>query len=406
MKRLFFSVAPDQRGAVTVFIAVLLPALMGMAALVLDLSHGWETRRLLQNCADAAALAGAQELPESAMAIAWAEDYLYDPAINNGRCLGASDPAPLILPDDRDLDGVDDTIRVVLYRNLATTFGRLLGSNVMSVEVAATAIKGDVTGLKGLEPFAMLACGPDTNGDGQPDCPYVGTCPVDINQLYIRNWNPLTDTAIVVPVVAGWTYTVKLGGGAGPDDINPGNFQAIDLGAAPGTQDYRHNVEYGTDEWKGDCELVETKTGALANTRQGLYTENRPMQSWNPSWPDDNHVSRVNRDVSHTDLNGNGVLWDDVLLAGDGHGDPFDCPRIMYVPFIGNLVDGGGGTLGNILTFGVMFLEDLPVNDVNNGYVKATFLDVESRLFPPQDWSRIGSLDPDSYKPTGVKLIR
>ena len=95
-----------------------------------------------------------------------------------------------------------------------------------------------------------------------------------------------------------------------------------------------------------------------------------------------------------------------MLLAGDGHGDPFDCPRIMYVPFLGNLVDKGGTTQGNILTFGVMFLEDLPVNDVNNGYVKATFLDVESRLFPPQDWSQIGSLDPNSYKPTGVKLIR
>lgn len=50
----------DEGGAVTVIVAILLPVLLGMSALVVDVSRVYQERRELQNGADAAALAVAE----------------------------------------------------------------------------------------------------------------------------------------------------------------------------------------------------------------------------------------------------------------------------------------------------------------------------------------------------------
>jgi hypothetical protein len=49
--------------------------LMGMAAMVIDVGMGWYAKRQLQAAVDAAALAGAQDLPDPAMATASANTY-------------------------------------------------------------------------------------------------------------------------------------------------------------------------------------------------------------------------------------------------------------------------------------------------------------------------------------------
>ncbi len=66
----------DQRGQSLVLVVISLTVLLGMAALVLDLGLGWYAKRQLQASVDAAALAGAQELPSSANAIARAHEYI------------------------------------------------------------------------------------------------------------------------------------------------------------------------------------------------------------------------------------------------------------------------------------------------------------------------------------------
>ena len=55
----------DDSGQAFVFIAAILTALVGMAALVIDVGSWYQADRRLQTAADAAALAGAHELPES-----------------------------------------------------------------------------------------------------------------------------------------------------------------------------------------------------------------------------------------------------------------------------------------------------------------------------------------------------
>ena len=57
--------AKNQRGQATVLSLVFMTVLLGMAALVLDVGSWYRADRDTQSTADAAALAGAQALPDS-----------------------------------------------------------------------------------------------------------------------------------------------------------------------------------------------------------------------------------------------------------------------------------------------------------------------------------------------------
>ncbi|MBU3652546.1 MAG: pilus assembly protein, partial [Limnohabitans sp.] len=52
----------DQRGVVTILMALLLPVVVGLAAFVIDMPYLLMTRQELQNAADVAALSGASSL--------------------------------------------------------------------------------------------------------------------------------------------------------------------------------------------------------------------------------------------------------------------------------------------------------------------------------------------------------
>ena len=54
----------NERGQAIVLMVLALVVLLGMAALVLDVGNWFHTKRRLQATSDAAALAGAQKLPE------------------------------------------------------------------------------------------------------------------------------------------------------------------------------------------------------------------------------------------------------------------------------------------------------------------------------------------------------
>ena len=90
----------DESGQAFVFVAAILTALVGMAALVVDVGSWYQADRRLQTAADAAALAGAQELPlEPSDAKSVAEQY----AQHNY----AGIPAPIVtFPDAGTIDVV------------------------------------------------------------------------------------------------------------------------------------------------------------------------------------------------------------------------------------------------------------------------------------------------------------
>ena len=123
----------DESGQALVFAVVFLVVLLGMAAAVLDVGSWYRAHRELQATADAAALAGAQALPESTSdASALASEY----AQKNG---GLS-------PDEISFSSdvvSDDTIKVHLSRPAPGFFAKVFGIDSVTVGGKATARTGN-----------------------------------------------------------------------------------------------------------------------------------------------------------------------------------------------------------------------------------------------------------------------
>ena len=122
--------ARDTRGQATVITLLFLTVLCGMVALVLDVGSWYRADRALQSEADAAALAGAQALPDSTGdATALALQY----ADKNGGGLDASNIS---------FDGkvvANDTIKVALRKPAPGFFAKVLGFDSVTVAAHAAA---------------------------------------------------------------------------------------------------------------------------------------------------------------------------------------------------------------------------------------------------------------------------
>lgn len=75
--------ARGERGQVLAVVALALAALLGVAAFSIDVGYAYYAQRQLQSAADASALAGAQDLPNAAAAIATATTYASDNTPSN-----------------------------------------------------------------------------------------------------------------------------------------------------------------------------------------------------------------------------------------------------------------------------------------------------------------------------------
>jgi hypothetical protein len=147
----------NQRGQSLVLSLVFLTVLVGMAALVVDVGSWYRADRKLQANADAAALAGAQELPaNSAAAQASALEY----AGTNDGGLEADDVKfrQTVVPND--------TIEVTTDRPSPGFFAQLFGRSSVDVRAKAAARAGVLGSAVGAAPIAvdwqheMLHCDP------------------------------------------------------------------------------------------------------------------------------------------------------------------------------------------------------------------------------------------------------
>ena len=67
--------ARGERGQILPLVVIALVALLGIAAFAIDVGYAYYAKRQLQSATDAAALAGAQDLPNAPTAIATATSY-------------------------------------------------------------------------------------------------------------------------------------------------------------------------------------------------------------------------------------------------------------------------------------------------------------------------------------------
>jgi type II secretory pathway pseudopilin PulG len=137
----------NQKGQSMVLTLVFLTVLMGMAALVLDVGSWYRAHRAAQSTADAAALAGAQALPDTAQATSLANSYA---AKNTGS--GGSYSTQVTLSQQ----GFEaDTIKVKVTRPSPGFFAKLFGIKTVSISGNATARAWNVEQVKGVAPITV-----------------------------------------------------------------------------------------------------------------------------------------------------------------------------------------------------------------------------------------------------------
>ena len=151
------TVKHDERGQTIVITVVFLTALLGFCALAIDVGSWWKEKRDLQATADAAALAGAQALPEST---ASAQVLAIQYASDNGGTLDASG-----ISFSSQLTA-HDTINVQLTRDAPGFFSRVFGIDTVTVGARASARSDNVSAALHVAPIVvnwhhpMLNCNP------------------------------------------------------------------------------------------------------------------------------------------------------------------------------------------------------------------------------------------------------
>ena len=152
----------SERGQAVVLAVMMMTSFLGMAALVLDTGSWFRERRHLQATADAAALAGAQSLPDDpGSASSLALQY----AGSNGGNVSASD----ITFSTAYI--ANDTITVHAHSNAPGFFSKVFGISTVSVGATAAARAAIPGQAQYAAPFAVDRQHPELAG---PGCPCYG----------------------------------------------------------------------------------------------------------------------------------------------------------------------------------------------------------------------------------------
>jgi Flp pilus assembly protein TadG len=135
-------------GQATVLTVVFLTVLLGMAALVLDVGSWYRAKRAAQSTADAAALAGAQGLPNTGTATTLAQQYATK---NGGLGTGGVDFA---CKPTRCIT-TNDTITVTVTRSSPGFFAKIFGKNSVKVGGTATARSEPISSARYVAPITV-----------------------------------------------------------------------------------------------------------------------------------------------------------------------------------------------------------------------------------------------------------
>jgi len=269
----------DDEGAVALIVAVTLAlVLLGIAVLVVDVGSLFAERRKMQTTADAAALAGVQELPTSSSR-----------AISAARAYAAANAPSATDVSVAIVSGLaaNDTCKVTLDTpNSPLFFARIWNKTSSKVGAKSTArVTSPLAYGHGVMPFGILATGT-----------------VDPNSAYGYSW--------------GTTIRIKEAGGSG----TTGNFGLMSLPDPPGgnwgASDVRSTIAAGGTGWPVYSNtLYSTATGNKTTILSG-------MDSWIGS--DAHTFSQV---CKPPDANG-------VVHTNLAPGDVGRCHRLIVCPVV------------------------------------------------------------------------
>ncbi|HEY7707517.1 MAG TPA: pilus assembly protein TadG-related protein [Gaiellaceae bacterium] len=170
------SAAPreGERGQALVMVVLFLFVLLGMAAMVIDVGYAYYAHRSLQAQADAAALAGAQELPDPTRAQAVAYEYSGEPGAKNARENVRDVTVEVRTKCLTKIPGCDpvNAVTVTERAEVNTLFAGVLGIDKFNISVKSTACSP--CGTKPLDLMLVLdrtgSMCQDHWGNNDPNC--------------------------------------------------------------------------------------------------------------------------------------------------------------------------------------------------------------------------------------------
>lgn len=220
MKKKLLSFWEEEKGAVLAVVALGLVSLLGFAAIVVDYGVLALQRRKLVTAADAAALAGAQELIHNSFHPEAAEAKAVEYAVFNG------------VEGGRVTAKVSEGNRAITVEVEGTvdyTFARLLGYERETVSVRAKAVTGPIKSMKGIVPLAIVEQ------------------EFEFGKEYVLKYSD-------------WKKT----------GLDPGSYGALSLGGK-GADLYRDNVKYGYQDIISIGDIIEVESGNMSGpTAQGI----------------------------------------------------------------------------------------------------------------------------------------
>lgn len=131
----------EEHGQALVFFVGIFAILLAVMAFVVDVGSVYVEKAKLQNAVDAAALAGAFDLPKGADAMASADAYF-----NSN---GYTDIIPIIVPDA-------DSVTVTASKRVDYSFAHVVGLNSANVTASATATISAADGVTGVIPVGIV----------------------------------------------------------------------------------------------------------------------------------------------------------------------------------------------------------------------------------------------------------
>jgi Flp pilus assembly protein TadG len=197
----------EEKGAVFIIAAAIMVCILGVTALVVDTGSTALEKSRLQSACDAAALAGAVEMPYEQLAREKALEYLEYNGVNIEEALVT-------------LDSERSSVTVKASREVSYTFARILGQEKGTVNASSTAAYGVVTGMTGVVPFGI----PDQT------------------------------------LVYGQEYKLKAGS---QDQYGPGNYGPLAL-EFRGASSYENNLKYGYNGMVNVGDWVYTEPGNMS----------------------------------------------------------------------------------------------------------------------------------------------
>ena len=371
-----------QCGATLTLTVVTLTALLGAAALAVDVGLLYGARRRAQDTADAAALAGGPLLPNVMQATAAANAII---GANNAASVtfvvkGITSPASVTQDDGTTAAvGAGNALVVQGYVDAPLAFGPVVGfqpssqtgqANTFSVSAQAAVVLQNACGLPpgvGVAPFAVV--GDDPNS---PDT--TAQYAAALLSTATNAQTPSANTYQSVTTSGGQAIVLRQNVWSNGTRVFAGNFDPVQFGG----QGYASSINNTSGVALSDGQILSTQANAtITLTQQYLgarlspsNTQFRHDYTTYTDWFFGGHALPVDTSQPPVTDSNTGQTYS---YHVDPHRQELTDAHVLIVPVVSQSVRNGTGPV-TILAFAAFFVEQSYVNKNNNAIAQGRFV--------------------------------